>query len=312
MSVTRRNRGVSALLAAWVCASAALLSSAPVGAVEVIERSFSASDGGQADHQGGVGASPQATPATAPTGEPASLDARVSRLEHMLEGGALVDMLSRLDNMQQQMQKMQGDLEVQQHDLETLRQHQRDLYLDLDRRLHQLEVNQSAASSNAGPGPAPATAPGAAPAAPGVASVSPAPAGAVSAPDMHQVQAAYDQAFNLLRAAQYDKAIAAFQQFLQQYPQGPLSDNAQYWLGEANYVTRRFPEALKEFQKVVSQYPNSPKVPDAQLKVGFTHYELDQWDDARKALTEVMNKYPDSTAAKLAQNRLQRMKKEGH
>ena len=131
-------------------------------------------------------------------------------------------------------------------------------------------------------------------------------------PGYTPAQAAYDQAFNLLRSAQYDQAITAFKQFIADHPKGPLSDNAQYWLGEADYVTRQFPAALAEFQKVVTDYPDSPKVPDAELKVGFTHYEMAQWDDARKTLTDVVSKYPDSSAAKLAQNRLQKMKAEGH
>lgn len=310
----------------------------PAKAVEVLERSIPpAGDQGAAPS---AGEGQQGIRASAPAeqgGKPKSLEARVARMEHMLEGGTLVDMLSRLDTLQQQLQKMQGDLEVQQHDLQALRQHQRDLYLDLDRRLRKLEARQSAAAG-APPGqgggqaaPPAAAAQGTA----GAASASGASAAEAQPPNggaqpvagsqaaaaataplspqgQQQMQADYDQAFKLLRGAQYEKAITAFEQFLKTYPQGPLSDNAQYWLGEANYVIRRFPEALKDFQEVASRYPDSPKVPDAELKAGFTHYEMEQWDEARKALTEVAKKYPDTTAAKLAENRLKRMKKEGH
>lgn len=333
--MTIRNRGTS-LCAALLLGAAAGMTVAPAKAAQVIERSIPPA-GEQAAPQVSPQASPQssdggqqaAAPAS-PGARPRSLEERVARMEHMLEGGTLVDMLSRLDTLQQQLQKIQGDLEVQQHDLQALRQHERDLYLDLDRRLRKLEADQSAgtpsqaqgggqtAPAGAGPGvagaaTAQAPSPGAASGQPGAAGAEqPGAAAPLSPGDQQQMQADYDQAFKLLRGAQYDKAIAAFEQFLKKYPDGPLSDNAQYWLGEANYVIRRFPEALKDFQQVVSRYPDSPKVPDAELKAGFTHYELDQWDEARKALTEVTNKYPDTTAAKLAQNRLQRMKKEGH
>jgi TolA-binding protein len=53
-------------------------------------------------------------------------------------------------------------------------------------------------------------------------------------------------------------------------------------------------------------------MPDALLKIGFCNFELEQWQDARVALTRVVNDYPDSTAARLANQRLQRMTSEGH
>lgn len=308
------------LLAALMCAVAGF-TTVPASAVDVIDKSFSDAGGGGTGQPQVVPQQP-AAPGGAPLQRQLTMDQRVTRMEHMLESGTLVDMLTRLNSMEQELQTMRGELELQQHDLDDLQKHQRDLYLDIDRRLRALEVGAGAApapGTTAGAQP-PAAAgagmppvPGAAP--PGMAAAPP-PAGPVPSTtppqDTPQAQAAYDQAFNLLRSAQYDQAIAAFKQFIADHPKGPLSDNAQYWLGEADYVTRQFPAALAEFQKVVTDYPDSPKVPDAKLKIGFTQYEMAQWDDARKTLTEVAANYPDSSAAKLAQNRLQKMKAEGH
>ncbi|MBN4079560.1 tol-pal system protein YbgF, partial [Beggiatoa alba] len=96
--------------------------------------------------------------------------------------------------------------------------------------------------------------------------------------------------------------------FVQTYPNGFFADNAQYWLGEANYVQRRFDVALSEFDKVVKNHPTSPKRADALLKMGFTYQELGQYDKARLSLNTVIMNYPDSTAASLAQKRLQDIK----
>jgi tol-pal system protein YbgF len=106
-------------------------------------------------------------------------------------------------------------------------------------------------------------------------------------------------------------AINAFRQFLEAYPDGPFSDNAQYWLGEAYYVSRDFPNALAEFRKVIERHPDSQKVPDAMLKIGYTQYELRQWDVARRMLTDVSQRAPGTTVARLAQQRLDRMRQEG-
>ncbi|MDZ7828116.1 MAG: tol-pal system protein YbgF [Halofilum sp. (in: g-proteobacteria)] len=123
---------------------------------------------------------------------------------------------------------------------------------------------------------------------------------------------AYDAAFQLLREGRYDDAAGAFSQFLKDFPDGPYADNAQYWLGEARYVTRNFEPALEAFRTVVAQHPDSAKVPDARLKMGYTLYEMGRYDEARKVLETVTKQHRDSAVARLAEERLVRMKNEGH
>jgi TolA-binding protein len=53
-------------------------------------------------------------------------------------------------------------------------------------------------------------------------------------------------------------------------------------------------------------------VPDAQLKMGYIHYEQGNWVAAREQLQSLVQRFPDSTAARLANERLQRMSREGH
>jgi tol-pal system protein YbgF len=233
------------------------------------------------------------------------LEERVSKLERMVEGQALADLLTRIQRLQEDVQRLRGDLEVQANDLNGLKQRQRDLYLDIDRRLQQLETSAAAAAKSpppvsAGPGIAPMSVP-----APAVV-----PAAPAASPE--QEQTAYQKAFDLLKDGRYDDAIAAFNDMLSNYPNGKLTDNAQYWLGEAHFAARRFREAGQEFSKVIDNFPQSSKVPDAMLKLGFSYYELGDWAKARDSLEQLMARYPQSTAAQLADRRLQKMKAEGH
>ena len=137
-----------------------------------------------------------------------------------------------------------------------------------------------------------------------VAPIQPVPA------DPAQEQADYKTAFDLLKSGRYDEAMTAYNSFLLRYPNGRYAANARYWLGEANYVTRRFTQALSEFQKVIGSHPDSQKAPDAMLKIGYIHYELQQPDQARQILTGLKQQHPGTTAARLAENRLQKMKLE--
>lgn len=245
-----------------------------------------------------------------------SLEKRLQRLERQLENQTLIDLMTRIDSLQNEVQEMLGQMEEQTHSMEQLKKRQRDLYLDIDRRLRDMESARSSMSaaptmSTTGPAAGGSVFGGAVP----DSTISGMPGGMSSSTaeampdvDSQQERAAYERAFNLLKEGRYDLAVAAFKTFVRTYPQGRFADNAQYWLGEANYVQRHFDVALNEFDKVVKNHPASPKRADALLKMGYTYQELDQNDKARMSLNEVVLSYPNTTAARLAQKRLQDLK----
>ena len=253
----------------------------------------------------------------APAGD-AALERRVARLERMVEAQPLLELMGRLDRLDEQVRALRGEVEALRHELEGLRRRQRELYLDTDRRLRDLEAAAPAVAAARPAAPSPAGAPGT-PAAPAAGAAPPAaepaarPSGA-PAPVVDEAAArqAYRKAFRLLREGRYEAAAKAFREFLAKHPRSEYADNAQYWLGEAYYVSRRFPEALEAFRAVLERYPRSPKVADALLKIGYVHYELRQWKEAREALEQVRRRFPGSSAARLAERRLERMRKEGH
>ena len=152
-----------------------------------------------------------------------------------------------------------------------------------------------------------ATAPPAAPAAtaPPAASTVDAASPAV---DPLKEQAEYQAAFNLLKEARYDDAAKALSAFMAAYPDGSYSDNAQYWLGESYYVTRKFPQSLAEFEQLVKRYPSSQKFTHALLKIGYIQDELGNRAEAKRVLEDLVKRFPSSAAAGLAKKRLERLR----
>ena len=99
-----------------------------------------------------------------------STSERLDRIERQLEGRGLIDLLNQLEKLQGDVQQLRGEIEVQNHQLEEMQRRQKDLYLDIDRRLRQLEPEQPA----------------------GAAGVAPVPGGAdVSAPPAYQAPPSY-------------------------------------------------------------------------------------------------------------------------
>lgn len=224
-----------------------------------------------------------------------SLEERLARVERLVNSGTLLDLLDRVEALQGEVRELRGRLEEQGHRIGQLKGRQRELYLDVDRRLQRLEAG----------GPPPAQTP-ADPGEPDTGSGE-----AAGAVDPAAEQAAYQEAFELLKEGRYPQAAEAFAGFLEAYPESGYADNAQYWLGESRYVTRDFEASLKEFRRLVARYPDSGKLTHALLKIGYSHHELGNLDQARKVLSDLVREHPGTTAARLARDRLERIQGEG-
>lgn len=135
----------------------------------------------------------------------------------------------------------------------------------------------------------------------------PAPSNASAANDP---RVEYAHALESLRAGEHAAAIDEFRAFVVRFPAHDLTDNAQYWLGEALYDQRLYQDALLEFRKVVDNHPRGNKVPDALLKIGYTHAALGKPDEARAALELVMSMFPKSKPAALAARRIEALAEE--
>lgn len=244
---------------------------------------------------------------------------RIQRLERILESQGLVDMLVRIENMQSELQILRGEIELHTHQLEEIKQRQRDLYVDIDRRLLRLERNAPQAPTASAPvtaAPAPATPAGTAPAAPASGPIVKPPVSTPvnSAPETKPAanfadeQKAYQQAFDLLRELRYDQAVVAFRNFIKQFPQGRYAHIAQYWIGEANYAQHKFKQSIIDYQTLIDSYPNSPKLAEAMLKIGYSEYELKNYQKAQTMLQQLLKNYPGTTEAGQAENLIQKIR----
>ncbi len=227
------------------------------------------------------------------------LDDRLTRVERILTNQA--ELSQHQGDVQDAVRELRGRVDELENSSQTMRKQQRDLYNDLDKRLNAM---QGGGTSGAGGTTAPPSADNGTNGGNGGGN---APQGASSVE-----QAVYNQAFDALKASSYSTAITGFKDFLATYGSSPLAENAQYWLGEAYYVTRDYNSAAGAFHAVLDKWPDSRKAPDALLKLGYTQYEMKKFADARKTLTQVTQKFPTSDAAKLATDRLAHMPADAH
>lgn len=224
-----------------------------------------------------------------------SLPERLQRMENKVDNLTSMNLLSKVEELQQTIQELRGQLEKQAHDLEVLTALQKSYSQDVNGALSKQPVQTSEA-----PLPNSTPLPVAKPTSP---SISDQDQGVNN--DEHQ---AYRQAFALLKSKQYDQALTQFQAYLKNYPKGHYRVNAYYWVGEMNYLQGNHKEAKKAFEKVATQYPGNDKIPDALLKLAIIDIDTGHKQKAATMLTQIQQKYPGTSAARLAMMRSQELK----
>jgi tol-pal system protein YbgF len=213
------------------------------------------------------------------------LSDQIEQLKRLVQarGVAQINLQQQITDLQDELSQIRGETETHAHKLEQIIDRQRELYIEIERRLSNLQAQ-----------PAPQATPEV------VEGTSTQEySGSLSENE------SYDQAVNLiLKERRYDDAIPQFEKFIQQFPNSVFIPNAHYWLGQLLFNKSQFSEAQQHFNQVIRFYPDSSKRPDALLKQGTVLQKLGDEQEAKKLFEQVISEYPDSTSATLAKSRL--------
>ncbi|HTG09468.1 MAG TPA: tetratricopeptide repeat protein [Candidatus Eisenbacteria bacterium] len=152
----------------------------------------------------------------------------------------------------------------------------------------------------------------------------PAPSGAAVPPPARgggaSAEESYQAAYLDFSKGLYPLAVSGFRDFLRRFPDSPLADSSQYWIGEAYFSMARatasqpdkarenLEHAVQEFRKVVVAYPRGSKVPTALYKEALALVELKQTALAQARLQYLVEHFPQSEEAPLAKERLAGLK----
>ncbi|WP_428239887.1 tol-pal system protein YbgF [Gynuella sp.] len=185
---------------------------------------------------------------------------------------ALSEMLYQMQQMQQELMTLRGMVEELSYQLQQSQQLSKDRYIDLDRRISDIRAGNIGTSEQSS-------------------------SSVVSVPDSDVEQKQYDQAKDLIRQKKYDDAVAAFTQYINDYPDSSYTPNAWYWMGEVYLVLRETEKAKGAFQAVVDQYPDHQKYPDSLYKLATCYAKLDDVTKARELFEKVIDDYPGSQIA---------------
>lgn len=199
-----------------------------------------------------------------------------------------LELSNQNEMLRSEVANLRGQIEVLTHELESLKQRQRDFYVDLDKRMQRIE---GAA--------VPATSPNAAAASPGNP-----PTANASSTDPAGESTEYEAALTLLKGGKQTEALAAFNRFIARHPQSASLPNAHFWAGNAALQARDISASRGHFNTVLQRWPQDKVAPDAMLGLANTQQALGDARGSQETLRRVISQYPNSTAAQQASQRL--------
>lgn len=192
-------------------------------------------------------------------------------------------LLERLSEMEREVQQLRGQNDELTERLRRAEESNRERYADLDRRLSQGQTQGDGAMA----------APDASDMAVGDTSAS------------EEEQRVYRRARDLIAEREYERAVQAFGDFVAEFPDSPLVDDAWYWRGEVHTLLREFSEAETAYSTIVEDHPDSDKRIDALFKLGFVAERGGNTERAREYYEQVLDEAPDSSVGSLASQRLE-------
>jgi len=238
-----------------------------------------------------------------------NIDAKVTQA---LKNQNPLKIQNALTQMQDRLDKLRGEIEVLQFQLNNSQEREKTLYQDVDSRLSDLEnkpqtaVEPSDLVTNNTPIPTDIDTvqsdvwdelnP--------VAEENSLAGNVPPLIDKNIEVAAYDEANALLRATKYQEAFIAFDRFISAYPKAEKIAEAKYNLGYAQFALKNYNAAIKTYSKVIELHVDSAIVPESMYGIANCEIQLAKIGNAKKTLRDLIQRFPYAEIIPKAKARL--------
>ena len=123
-------------------------------------------------------------------------------------------------------------------------------------------------------------------------------------------QEVYNMAYSDYLKGNFELAIEGFKTYTEHFPESPLADNAQYWIGECYFSQEKYAESIREFDELILKFPDSDKTASSYLKKGISLTKLGKKEEAIATYKLLISKFPLSEETKIAQEKIKELTSE--
>ena len=190
----------------------------------------------------------------------------------------LINLFQKISELNREIGFLVGRVEELEHQVQLLREENRDRYSKLDERVRVLSGQATIQLNTDNLG------------------------------DESTELGLFNSAVVLIEREQYDEAIEKFEKMIESFPNGQRVPDGFYWLGELYSRDRTDTQALEKARQNLVQllrlYSNHRKVAAAMYRLGLIYEDLGDPEQSLEYLEQVIAEYPDSREARLAEDYL--------
>ncbi len=100
-------------------------------------------------------------------------------------------------------------------------------------------------------------------------------------------------------AGRYDIALGAFQNITNQLPESSLAQDAQYWVAECFYATKKNTDAEKAYLSYIKKFPQGSKLCVSLYKLGLVYERQNKGKSKNMAWKKLVEQCPDAQETKV-------------
>ena len=122
----------------------------------------------------------------------------------------------------------------------------------------------------------------------------------------------FKEALELFEGALYAEALDRFRQLIISSPEGEYSPDAYFWSGELFLAQRMLEDARESYLIVIGKYSEHKRAADSYYKLGEIAVSLEDNVAAVEYFEFVIDNYPNSAAMQLAKKSLEKIQEESN
>ena len=107
----------------------------------------------------------------------------------------------------------------------------------------------------------------------------------------------YEKAFNYYKQGEFTKALSAFKEYLQRFPNGKWIGQAYFWIGECYFHLKDYEEAILSYEKLIEMPEFHPLKPAALFRQALAFKKLGDNEAYQIILKKLIQTFPYSKEA---------------
>lgn len=119
----------------------------------------------------------------------------------------------------------------------------------------------------------------------------------------------YERGFVHYAKGKFEESIRVYEEFLSRFGNDAHADNAQFWIGEANFRLQRYEASEAAYRQVLRNYEHKStlegfKTPDAIYRLGHIYLTRNRIGRAQYYFSNAARRFPESTSGRKSRREL--------